>query len=128
MLIYLMSETEGSADDIKNNTRIDDQGNIIVDFSKQLLPMTPKSTITVKIGDLSYTMEPINTIHYYTYNQMLEEADGDKDKEKTARDWLVASCMKDPILSMQDVAELPIGLFFAIFNVLMNKSFLLHNV
>lgn len=122
-----MSDTDNSEVENKNNTTVDPQGNITVDFTNELLPMTPNSTITVKLGELLYTFKPISTIVYYKYNEVLDAAELDPAKEKSARDWLVASCMIKPKMTQQEVAELPIGLFWVLFNTLMNKSFLLPN-
>lgn len=122
-----MSDTEDSEVKNKTNTTVDPQGNITVDFTNELLPMTPTSKIIVVNGDQRFTMKPISTISYYKFNEMVDEAELDKKKEKTARDWLVASCTIDPIMTQKEVAELPIGLFFVLFNTLMNKSFLLRD-
>lgn len=111
-----------------NKKSLDADGNIAVDFSEQLIPMTPDSKIIVKFTDLSYTMKPVNTMLYNDYQYLLHEAEGDKKKEEAARAWLLEFSLLDPQLSADDIKELPIGIFFTLFHQLMNKSFLLSTV
>ena len=90
--------------------------------------MTANSKIITRFKDLEYTMGPISTIKYYKYQQMVDEANEDAFEEKKARNWLVAACMISPLLTIEKVEKLPIGIFYALFNTLMNKSFLVPTV
>ena len=121
-----MSTEQDSSSQIENNTTVDKEGNITVDFTNELLPMTANSKIIVKIGLLSYVMRPIRASEYYKYGEMLDGANEDKIKERKAREWLVTACMVEGGGTIKYSEEV-IGLYFVLFNVLMNKSFLLKN-
>ena len=83
-----------------------------------VVSLRPDTKLKVIIGEDVFLLRPINVVDYHTY---LKNAEGN---ELEAEIGLVAACLLDPSISADELKQYPYGIVRALFDTLVELSFL----